>query len=91
MNIVTGIAAFIIIWWVVLFAVLPFGVQQNKSPALGEDHGAPVRHRMWIKAGVTTVIAAVLWGGLYLAQEWNVFSFRDISGGYTSMDKPAAK
>jgi len=83
MNIGTGIVAFIIIWWMVLFTVLPWGIQRNMDPAVGEDHGAPVKHRMWLKAGVTTLIAAVLWGALFLAIELEVFSFRDIAGGYT--------
>lgn len=84
MSVATGIAAYIIIWWVVLFAVLPWGVQQNKAPKPGEDPGAPVRPRMWMKVAATSVIALILWGGLYMANEWNVFSFRDISGGYTT-------
>jgi len=82
MNLFTGIVAFIVIWWLVLFAVLPWGVQRNHAPGLGEDWGAPLRHRMWLKAGVTTLIALVIWGALFAAIELNVFSFRDISGGY---------
>ncbi|HKK30369.1 MAG TPA: DUF1467 family protein [Alphaproteobacteria bacterium] len=82
MGIGTGIAAFIIIWWVVLFTVLPWGVQRNSQPGPGEDPGAPVRHRLLLKALVTTGIALVLWGALYTANEMDVFSFRDVSGSY---------
>lgn len=82
MTVFTGIVAYVIIWWLVLFAVLPWGVQRNQSPAAGEDHGAPVRPRMWLKAGATTLIAFLFWGALFLAIELEVFSFRDFAGGY---------
>ncbi len=83
MNIGTGSVAFIIIWWLVLFTVLPWGVQRNQAPAPGEDHGAPVRHRMWLKMGITTLITLAIWGALFIAIEMDVFSFREIAGGYT--------
>lgn len=82
MNIGTGIVAFIIIWWLVLFTVLPWGVRRNEAPIMGEDHGAPVRHRILLRALVTTGITVVIWGCLFAAIELDVFSFRDISGNY---------
>ncbi len=86
MGIGTGIVAFIIIWWLTLFTVLPWGIQRNANPALGEDHGAPVKHRIALKALITTVIAAIIWGALYAAIEFDIFSFRDISGSYRRED-----
>lgn len=82
MNIGTGIVSFIIMWWLVLFTVLPWGVQRNANPAIGEDQGAPARARIWFKAAVTTGLTIVLWGALFVAIEMDVFSFRDIAGGY---------
>ncbi len=82
MNIGTGVVSFIIIWWLVLFTVLPWGIQSNANPAIGEDRGAPVRARIFMKAIVTTGITCVLWGMLFGAIELNIFSFRDIAGGY---------
>lgn len=84
MGIGTGIVAFIIIWWLVIFTVLPWGVQRNEAPAMGEDRGAPVRHRILMKALVTTGLTIVIWGCLFAAIEFDVFSFRDISGSYKS-------
>ena len=82
MGVGTGIVAFIIIWWLVLFTVLPWGVQRNEAPAIGEDRGAPLRHRIWLKALVTTGNTALIWGCLFAAIEFDVFSFRDIAGDY---------
>ena len=82
MGIGTGIVAFIIIWWLVLLMVLPWGVQRNANPTMGEDHGAPVRHRILLKAMVTTVFTMALWAAMFAAIEFDVFSFRDIAGSY---------
>jgi predicted secreted protein len=64
----TIIAIYFIIWWVVLFAVLPWGVRsQEESGEVipGTDPGAPVAHRIWMKLIWTTVVASVVFGVLY--------------------------
>jgi predicted secreted protein len=64
MGIATGIAIYFLIWWVVLFAVLPWGVRaQGEAGEPGTDPGAPLVPRLGIKliwtTGVATVIFAV--------------------------------
>ena len=64
----TIIAIYFIIWWVVLFAVLPWGVRsQEESDEVvpGTDPGAPATHRIWMKLIWTTVVASVVFGVLY--------------------------
>ena len=62
MGIGTGIAIYFLIWWVVLFAVLPWGVRaQGDEGAPGTDPGAPAVPHLWAKLGWTTAVAAVLW------------------------------
>jgi predicted secreted protein len=61
----TAIAIYFIIWWVVLFAVLPWGVhsqQETGDVAPGTDPGAPAAPRVWMKLVWTTVIAGVAFG-----------------------------
>jgi predicted secreted protein len=68
MSIGTVIAIYFILWWVVLFAVLPWGVRsQDESGAVepGTDPGAPVSHRLALKFVWTTVIASVLFALFY--------------------------
>jgi predicted secreted protein len=63
MAITTVLAIYFIIWWVVLFAVLPWGVRsQDESGEVtpGTDPGAPAVHRVWMKLLWTTVIASVV-------------------------------
>jgi predicted secreted protein len=61
-----AVALYFTIWWVVLLAVLPLGVR-NLDEAGEErlevaDPGAPVAPQLWKKAGLTTIIAAVVFG-----------------------------
>ncbi len=42
MSIISLFAIFFVLWWLVLFAVLPFGVKRDEKPELGNDPGAPV-------------------------------------------------
>jgi Predicted secreted protein len=68
MGIATLIAIYFIIWWVMLFAVLPWGVRsQEESGEVmpGTDPGAPAIHHVWRKLLWTTVIASVVYGVLY--------------------------
>jgi predicted secreted protein len=68
MAITTLIAIYFIIWWVVLFAVLPWGVRSQEESGeviLGTDPGAPAVHRVWRKLIWTTVFASLVYGGFY--------------------------
>jgi len=66
MDLLGGIVAFVIIWVVVLFTVLPFGVRQPDNPEEGHMPGAPDNPRIGFKFAVTTGITAVLWAILYV-------------------------
>ena len=63
MSIATAIAIFFIIWWVVLFAVLPWGVRSQEESGTvseGTDPGAPVVPRLWVKLVWTTLVSLVV-------------------------------
>ena len=55
-------AIFLLIWFVILFVVLPWGIQQPAEPEPGHDPGAPVNPQLGRKALVTTAISLLLWG-----------------------------
>ena len=67
MDTVGGIVAYVVIWVVVLFMVLPFGVRQPDEQEQGHMPGAPENPRIGLKFLVTTGIAAVIWIVLYFA------------------------
>jgi predicted secreted protein len=69
MTLSLSIACYFMIWWVVLFAVLPFGVRSPTEAGVetprGADPGAPIAPRLAMKAFATTLISAVLFAALY--------------------------
>jgi predicted secreted protein len=70
MRPITVIAIYFVVWWLVLFAVLPFGVRTQDEDAdtvMGTPPSAPTRPMLVRKALATSVIAAVLVGGIWLA------------------------
>lgn len=73
MSIGSGLAIYFVLWWIVLFAVLPFGVRsQHEDGRLdaGTDPGAPVAARIASKLIWTTIVSATLFGvGVYAYRE----------------------
>jgi predicted secreted protein len=82
MTIVNGIVLYVIIWWVVIFAVLPWGIRPADSGDPSAEFGAPKNPVIWKRALWTSLVAAVIWLILFWIIEANLFSFRAwVSGG----------
>ena len=73
MTIPMAIAIYFTIWWIVLFVILPWGVrsqQEEGDIVAGTDPGAPVAPRLLIKAAATTILAAILFAGLWVFMDY---------------------
>ena len=79
MNPLTMFAVYLTIWWTVLFAVLPLGVQSHAEAGIdkgdGGDPGAPVDPKLKKKFLTTTWVSALLTGALWLAVHFHLLSF----------------
>ena len=53
---------FAIVWWLILFMVLPFGAAPPDQVEPGMATSAPAKPRMAVKLAVTTVLAALATG-----------------------------
>ena len=65
MSITSALAIYFVLWWIVLFAVLPFGVRSQIEAGEhveGSDPGAPAVPRMLLKLFWTTVISGGIFG-----------------------------
>jgi predicted secreted protein len=70
MPFATALAIFFLIWWVVLFAVLPWGIKsqhEGDEIARGTDPGAPARARIGWKLVWTTLVAAAIYAVCYVS------------------------
>jgi predicted secreted protein len=79
MTLWTGLATYAIIWWLVIFMVLPWGVRRIDTEDLGEmdDPGAPQKPHMLLKLAITTVLAGIVFGLFYMVIVSGVISFRE--------------
>ncbi len=75
----TGIAAYIVIWFISLFTVLPYRAKRAENPQAGTAESAPDNPRLKLKFAVTTGIAAVLWLALYILNKSDLISFHDMA------------
>lgn len=72
----TGVVVYAVIWWTILFAVLPWGVRRTENPEAGHDPGAPAKPNIGWKFLWTSVVAAIIWTAFYLVNHYNLVSFR---------------
>ena len=77
MGVVAGIVVYLITWWTVLFAVLPWGVRVPDRPEAGHASGAPIAHHLKAKIVVTSLISAVIWLIIFALVESDILSFRE--------------
>lgn len=72
----TGVLVYAMIWWVVLFTVLPWGVKVPDEHEPGHATSAPEKPLLGRKFLITTAIATVLWVIAYTVIESGLLSFR---------------
>jgi predicted secreted protein len=76
MRLTSAIAIYFIIWWLVLFLVLPWGIRNpheaGEQVEAGHEPGAPVDPQLGRKAILTTVVATVVFALVYaiIVQNW---------------------
>ena len=78
MDFVTPVFVFILVWWVVIFAVLPYGNHPEANPTIGHASGAPANPRLKQKLIVTTVISVVITAAFMVWLDYSDFTIRDM-------------
>ena len=78
MSLTSGFAIYVVIWWLVIFMVLPWGRREtigSEDVDKGQDAGAPEKHRMLAKMAVTTVVSSIIFAAFYWISESGAISF----------------
>jgi len=81
-TISTGFAIYFVLWWIVLFLTLPFGVRsqhEDGGGSLGTDPGAPVASQMGRKLIWTTVLSAAIYAAGLAAYRAGFLSIERLS------------
>ena len=85
MAVGSAIALYFVIWWVTLFAVLPFGVRSQQEAGevtAGSDPGAPAAVRFARIAAVNSIVALVVlvvFWAVYVENFFNLAIINDIT------------
>ena len=82
MSLPTALAIYFIIWWVVLFAVLPWGVRsQHEDGAIipGSDPGAPAIPNLKRKLLWTTIVAGIVFALGYVVYAYRLIELDDLA------------
>tara|TARA_B100000963_G_scaffold89031_1_gene76599 strand:- start:123 stop:368 length:246 start_codon:yes stop_codon:yes gene_type:complete len=76
----TGLAIiYIIIWWIVFFAILPIDVERKKIEKVeGEDPGSPENPKMFKKFIYCTGITTFLFIIIFLLMKFEYLNLRNI-------------
>ena len=77
---ITGLCViYIIIWWIVFFAILPIDVIRTKTVNIdGEDPGSPENPKILKKFIYSTVITTIIFGIIFLLIKFEYLNLRNI-------------
>jgi len=83
MSLTTAAAIYFIIWWVVLFTVLPFGVrnasESGEAIEPGNDPGAPIVPSLGKKLIWTTIVASVVFAICWVVYVYRLVTLDDLA------------
>ncbi|PHZ85329.1 DUF1467 family protein [Paremcibacter congregatus] len=78
MTLANHLVVFLVVWWLVLFMVLPWGVKGHHESGdefeAGIEPGSPVKPQIGKKMLITTGITIVLWGAFWAAMEFGLIT-----------------
>ena len=82
MSLTTALAIYFIIWWVVLFTVLPFGVRSADESGIaveaGHDPGAPAAPALKQKLVWTTIVSTIVFAICWALYVYRVVTLDDL-------------
>jgi len=81
MTLVGGLVVFSVMWFVVLFTVLPWGVrtqQEEGDVEPGTVESAPANPAIWKKLIATTIVTGLLFAIFYTVVEMELIDLRAI-------------
>jgi predicted secreted protein len=82
-SVTFAIAIYVIIWWTVLFAVLPMGVRtqgEDNAVVPGTPESAPTAPRLLRVVVLTTLISAAVYAVLWAAVRYGVLDLEALVG-----------
>ena len=86
MGIGSYVAIYLVVWWTVLFAILPLGnktyAEMGEPVPGGGDPGAPMNPNLRRKFFTTTWVAALLFAVVWLVIRFGLIELPSLPSGY---------
>jgi predicted secreted protein len=76
MSITLAAFIYLLIWWTMLFTVLPLGVERHKEHGKGFDAGAPAKPDLKKKLILNSILSAVVLGIIQILVVTGVIDWR---------------
>ena len=83
MSLTLAIAIYVVLWWTVLFAVLPIGVRtqgEDGSVVPGTPESAPTAPRLMRVVLLTTLVSGLLFGAAWAAVRYGLIDLALLIG-----------
>ena len=87
MSIFTGIILYLMLYWLAIFMVLPWGNNPPENVEVGHSTGAPANPRLKQKFIITAFVAAALWLLVFVLIKLDVMDFYDIAKHMSEEDR----
>ena len=78
MSVFTGIILYLMLYWLAIFMVLPWGNKPPENVEMGHSTGAPANPRLKQKFIITAFVAAALWLTVFVLIKMDVIDFYEI-------------
>lgn len=81
MSLTGSIVVFVILWWLILFLILPRNISSQENDGYitkGTDPGAPSNPKIVKKLILTTAITTILFAIIYLLNYFDILNIRKI-------------
>jgi predicted secreted protein len=81
MTVTGSLIAYICIWWIVFFSILPIGIESKKNHTrslYGNDTGAPKNPKIVKKFIFSTLITTILFLGIYYMVSKDYLNIREL-------------
>jgi predicted secreted protein len=75
MSISFAIAIYVVLWWTVLFAVLPVGLRtqgEEGTVVPGTPESAPMHPRLLRIAVITTIVSTIIYGAVWAGIQYGL-------------------
>ena len=71
-----GFLVYMIIWWIVIFTILPIGIKKQDEVMKGHAEGAPKNPLILKKFIITSIIAFIIWLVVFYIIKEGIFAYQ---------------